>query len=64
MKHERQILTEAELLERLPLNSRQLRELRFRKKIPYIVAGHRTLFYDFEAVLRALKKLEIKEAKP
>jgi hypothetical protein len=57
----RLLLKENELLEHVPINSRQLRELRFRKKIPYIPVGHRTLVYNLDAVLEALQRLEIKE---
>ena len=61
MKPDRKLVTEEELLTHIPITSRTLRELRFRRKIPYITLGHRTLLYDLEAVLRALNKLQIKE---
>jgi hypothetical protein len=61
MKSDRKLIAEDELLHHVPVTSRQLRELRFRRKIPYISLGHRTLLYDLDAVMRALEKLEIKE---
>jgi len=61
MKPDRKLLTEEQLLGYVPITKRQLRELRFKRKIPYHALGHRTLLYDLEAVLRALDKLQIKE---
>jgi hypothetical protein len=37
---------------------RTLRTLTHQRKIPCIRAGHRTVFYDLEAVLAALGKFE------
>jgi hypothetical protein len=58
---ERNLVTAEELLTLFPITPRQLRELRFRRKIPYITLGHRTIVYEPAAVLAALRKLEIKE---
>jgi hypothetical protein len=58
----REILNEKQLLERIPgLTRRQLAELRFRRRIPYIAASYRLRLYDPEAVIRALTKLEVVE---
>lgn len=58
----REILNEKQLLERIPgLTSRQLRELRLRRRIPYISPSYRVRLYDPEAVLRALTRFETVE---
>jgi hypothetical protein len=58
----RELLNEKQLLERIPgLTSRQLRELRFRRRIPYIAPSYRLRLYDPEAVVRALTRFETVE---
>jgi hypothetical protein len=55
----REIINESQLLERIPgLTSRQLRELRLRRKIPYFAPSYRLRLYDPEAVLKALSRFE------
>ena len=58
-----QLITEAELMAaiRLP-NVHAVRLLRYKKKIPYVKMGHRTIRYSLPKVLKALEKLEVKEA--
>ena len=56
----RRLLTEAELMAEIPgLTKRLLRELRFRRKIPYYAPSYRVRLYDPEAVLEALKFCEV-----
>jgi hypothetical protein len=55
----RELLNEKQLLERIPgLTRRQLRELRYRRRIPYIAASARLRLYDSEAIIRALTRFE------
>jgi hypothetical protein len=53
MTHKR-LATEDELLEVIPMPRRVLKELRFRKKIPFYAPSYRIRLYDIEAVLAAL----------
>jgi hypothetical protein len=59
----RTLLTEEQLLERVPLTSRQLRRLREKRKVPFIKFGRRSIMYNLEKVVAALEKFEIKEEK-
>jgi hypothetical protein len=52
-----QLLEEKELLQIVRIKSRRLKDYRERKVIPYIKTG-RSVLYDSEAVIAALKKLE------
>jgi hypothetical protein len=55
----RRLINEAQLLAELPgLSSRQLAELRYRKKIPFYSPTYRLRLYDLEAVLNALARFE------
>jgi hypothetical protein len=55
------LVNEKGLLEVIALTPRQLRELRLRRKIPYIRFGHRSVMYNIEKVVAALEKFELKE---
>ena len=56
------MLTKAELRLRLNLPStRMVDELTRRRRIPHIKMGHRTLRYDWQKVVVALAKLEVRE---
>jgi hypothetical protein len=58
----RELLNEKQLLERIPgLTTRQLRELRLRRRIPYFAPSYRLRLYDLEAVLKALSRFETVE---
>jgi hypothetical protein len=52
-----QLLEEKELLEIVRIKSRRLKDYRERRVIPFIKTG-RSVLYDPEAVIAALKKLE------
>lgn len=54
-------MLEEGLLQEVPFTSRQLVELRQKRKIPFIRVSHRVILYDVEKVKQALAKLEIKE---
>jgi hypothetical protein len=57
-----ELLNEQQLLERIPgLTSRQLKRLRLSRRIPFYAASYRLRLYDFEAVIRALKRTELLE---
>lgn len=52
----RKLLTEAELMAEIPgLTKRLLRELRFRRRIPFYAPSYRVRLYDPEAVIKALE---------
>jgi hypothetical protein len=54
------IVDQEALLKFLPaLTLRQLRRLRSQRKIPFLKLGHHTFLYDVDAVVEALKKLEV-----
>jgi hypothetical protein len=58
----REVVTEGDLLKLIPgLTSRQLRQLRLTRKIPYFAPSYRVRLYDPAAVIRALERLEILE---
>jgi hypothetical protein len=58
----RELTDEAGVLAALPgLSRRQLRELRLRRKIPYIRVSYRHILYDIERVITALERLELHE---
>jgi hypothetical protein len=54
------LLTESQLLKQIPaLNSRMLKELRYRRKIPFVKLSYRQRLYNPEKIIRALTKLEV-----
>jgi hypothetical protein len=55
--HMTQLMEEEELLQIVRIKSRRLKDYRDRKIIPFIKTG-RSVLYDPEAVVLALKKLE------
>jgi hypothetical protein len=57
----RRLIKEEELLERFSMNSRQLRELRYLRKIPFVKLSSRLILYDPDRVAEAFARLEIKE---
>jgi hypothetical protein len=57
----RRLIKEEELLERFPMNSRQLRELRYLRKIPFVKLSSRLILYDPDRVAEAFARMEIKE---
>jgi hypothetical protein len=57
----KRLLTEAELLEEFSwLNKRLLREMRYRRRIPFYAPSYRIRLYDPEAILKALGRYEIR----
>jgi hypothetical protein len=60
----RRLIGEAELLAEIPgLTTRQLRELRHRRRIPFYAPSYRVRLYDAEAVLKALEFCEVQAKK-
>jgi len=57
----RRLITEEELLQRVPMSSRQLRELRYLRKIPFVKLSSRLILYDPEKINEALSRFEIRE---
>ena len=57
------LVTQDQLLERFGgrITAKKFGELRRKKLIPVIRLGHRTLLYSESAVLRAIKKLTVRE---
>ena len=58
---ERGLLTEEQLAEKLQMSVSQLRKLRYSKKIPFFRIGYKSIRFDFQRVLSALDRLEVKE---
>jgi hypothetical protein len=55
-----ELLIESELIKRIPaLTSRILKELRYRRKIPFVRLSYRRRLYNPAKVLKALSKLEV-----
>jgi hypothetical protein len=55
-----ELVTESELIKKIPaLTSRILKELRYRRRIPFIRLSYRRRLYNPERVLKALTKLEV-----
>ena len=60
---EKKLLTEEELRVALNLpNVHAVRELRHKRKIPFVRLGYRTIRYNEAKVLAALEKLTVQEA--
>lgn len=57
----RRLINEEELLQLIPITSRQLRDYRTHRRIPFIKLSSRVILYDPEKVATALDRLEIKE---
>jgi hypothetical protein len=54
------LVTEDRLLELIPaLTPRILRELRYRRRIPFVKLSYRRRLYDPKKIVRALRKLEM-----
>jgi hypothetical protein len=58
---QRHLIDEKELLERFPMSKRQLRELRYLRRIPFVKLSSRLILYDPQRVAEAFARLEIKE---
>ena len=56
----KKLLTIGGLSDAIGIPSRTLRSLYIARKIPFIKAGHRSLFFDPEKVLAALNKFEVR----
>ncbi len=48
------LVTEEELLKLIPMTSRVLKELRYRRKIPFYAPSYRIRLYDVAEVMKAL----------
>jgi len=59
---QKRLVTEDELLAIIPMPPRVLKELRFRRKIPFYAPSYRIRLYDVDAVLAALDGFIIKPA--
>jgi len=57
----RRLINEQELLELFPITSRQLRDYRTFRRIPFIKLSRTVILYDPERVAEAIGRLEIKE---
>lgn len=55
------LITEHELLKRWPMSPRQLKELRYQRKIPFVKVSHRLRLYNPTKVAAALERLEVRE---
>ncbi len=55
------LVQEPELLKIFPMKSRQLRELRYQRKVPYTKVSRTLILYDPAKVAAALERLEVKE---
>jgi hypothetical protein len=55
-----ELVTESQLIKKIPaLNSRILRELRYRRKIPFVRLSYRRRLYNPARIIAALTQLEI-----
>jgi hypothetical protein len=54
----KQLVKEKELLQVVRIPSRQLRDLRKDRKIPFLKIGSKTILYDVEKIIAALEKYE------
>jgi len=57
----RRLINEEEFLQLFPITSRQLRDYRTLRKIPFIKLSRTVILYDPDKVAAALDRLEIKE---
>jgi hypothetical protein len=55
-----ELVTESELIKKIPaLNSRILKELRYRRRIPFVKLSYRRRLYNPDKIIKALTKLEV-----
>jgi len=60
----KRIVNESQLLEHVPgVTSRELKTLRYKRKIPYLKISYRKRLYDVDAVIAALETLGVEHRK-
>lgn len=60
MDRAKRFLNKSEVAEALGLTKRGVEEMMRRRKIPFLKLGHRTVRFDWEAVEKAVARLEYK----
>jgi hypothetical protein len=54
MENNSNLITESELMEKIPVTARKLHRLRVQKRIPFVTIDRYTRVYDLTKVLEAL----------